>query len=74
MPATSPDCNPIENCFVLLKSQLQPTARVEELKTEMREAWRRLTNTYLKAFAQSMPKRLRLVIKYNGAIVDYLLM
>ena len=73
LPATSPDCNPIENAFGLLKSQMQrrPTRTVEELKSEVRAAWRRLRSSYLKKLAMSVPRRLRQVIKCNGAMSDY---
>ena len=73
LPATSPDCNPIENAFGLLKSQMQrrPTMTVEELKREVRAAWRRLKPSYLKTLAISVPRRLRQVINCKGAMSDY---
>ena len=72
-PANSPDMNPIENIWAIMKSQIskirpQTTA---ELKIEIRRSWRLLSDNYIVNCIQSMSNRLQLVLDNNGYKIPY---
>lgn len=73
LPARSPDINPIENLFGYLKQLLQqrPTRTLQQLRNEVRRAWRNLSEDLLQQLATSMPRRMREVIKLSGEMSDY---
>ena len=68
IPGNSPDLNPIEPLFSLLKRKLekQPTRILKELRRQVRKLWNNLSNEYLYKLCTSM-KRMRAVKR----ITDY---
>ena len=73
-PPQSPDLNPIENLWYLLKKKVwtQQFASVTELKAKIISIWHHNMDTgLLETLALSMPHRLRAVIKANGGPTKY---
>ena len=73
LPPSSPDLNPIENLYGYLKQLLQqrPTATLQQLRAEVRKAWRNLSVEHLHHLSSSMTRRMREVIRLNGEMSDY---
>jgi transposase len=72
-PACSPDLNPIENIWGLMKNKLE---RTENLNTsnwisQIQEIWDNLSHDLLRNLVNSMTRRLNLVIEANGDKIDY---
>ncbi|CAG2206254.1 unnamed protein product [Mytilus edulis] len=61
-PAQSPDLNIIENCWWVLKRELQKRTQninnTKDLEREIRDIWDKLTVTYLKSLYNSIPRRI----------------
>jgi len=74
-PSSSPDLNPIENLWHILrsnirKSKVQP--RNEEALTQaLLEEWEKLDLELVNKLCLSMPKRLEAVIAAEGGITKY---
>lgn len=72
-PGNSPDLNPIENAWNVFKNRLKqhkPTslpAMIELIKRE----WIEMEKPYFEALADSMPRRMRQVIKVKGNMTKY---
>ena len=73
-PGNSPDLNPIENLWSILKdkvSKKQPTS-AKMLEQAIKEVWvRELSNEYCQSLVESMPRRLEAVIKAKGGPTKY---
>lgn len=73
-PGSSPDLNPIENCWFLLKkkiSLMKPTS-VKILRHCIQYAWdHEITKEYCKKLIQSMPRRIAAVLKAKGQHTKY---
>ena len=73
-PGSSPDLNPIENCWAILKkkvSKLKPTS-LEDLKTKIINVWcQEITPDYCEKLVASMPDRINAVIKAKGHATKY---
>ena len=71
-PSMSPDLNPIENIWALLKAKIQAKncTTIKQLKSEIRKEWKALPNELAKNLINSLKKRLLAVIANNG---DYTL-
>ena len=72
-PANSPDLNPIENIWSILKQMVEtrvPKTK-EHLKTIIKEEWQRIDQVLIKKTIESMPKRIEEVIKNKGNKCDY---
>jgi len=71
-PGNSPDLNPIENLWQILKEEVKKmkhaTSR-EQLIQEVKNAWANLDPGILKNLASSMPQRMQMVINMKG---DYI--
>ena len=69
----SPDMNPIENCFGLMKRALtKKDCSTRELLIEaIQEVWREFQQDYFRALAYSMPKRIALVREADGGSIKY---
>lgn len=69
-PANSPDLNPIENVWKLMKDALQrrPTIprNVEEMQKALLEEWERIDEEKLAALVARMPERIAAVLKAKG--------
>ena len=73
-PPNSPDLNPIENIWAILKKRVgarKPT-EVEVAKTYLREEWARLeADGFIDKFISSIVKRIKAVIKSKGHPTKY---
>ena len=73
IPGNSPDVMPIENLFSRIKQILdnRPTRTIKQLKREVMKAWRELSDEYIGKLCNSMPSRVKEVIKQNGYPTKY---
>ncbi len=79
IPARSPDLNPIENLFHIVKKQIQSQAIAEriyketwhEFKARVRKTILNIPITYVNNLLLSMPKRIDAVIKCRGFRTKY---
>ena len=73
-PGNSPDLNPIENLWKVLKdkvSERQPT-NAKMLEQAIKEVWvREITIEYCRNLVESIPKRSEAVIKAKGGPTKY---
>ena len=73
-PRNSPDLNPIENLWTVLKdkvSEKQPT-NTKELEEAIKAVWvLELSAEYCQSLVESMPKHLEAVIKAKGGSTKY---
>ena len=74
-PARSPDLNPIENVWSLLKRAVRRSVRpgddLSRLEAILRQEWDRLDQATINRLIQSMPSRVRLVIEGSGETTKY---
>ena len=72
-PGNSPDINPIENLWAIIKKDLQGKylSSVPRLEVEIRECWENIQADTLKNLALSLPNRLKSVIKRKGGPTKY---
>ena len=68
-PTNSPDLNPIENLWMILKDRIQNDIRPnnkQELVESIERAWEAITMETLEILLASMSHRMRAVIKAGG--------
>lgn len=74
-PAQSPDLNPIENIWKILKDNIQqrnpPPHKYEELKIALLEEWEKLDSSIFENVTSSMPRRIAEVINNEGYACRY---
>lgn len=72
-PAGSPDLNPIENLWNIVKTNVEKRTpqNLDELELFMKEEWDAIPKITLKNTIKSMKTRCKLVIKNNGDYIDY---
>ena len=72
-PAQSPDCNPIENVWGLMKARLRQRKIVSNfgLIRAIKEEWRALEIEYAEKLAQSCARRCQAVLANNGDWIPY---
>ena len=73
-PGNSPDLNPIENMWSIMKLKLQneDCSTVEKLKKNIQILWCKHISTELcEKLALSMPRRIEMVIKAKGGMTKY---
>ncbi len=72
-PSQSPDLNPIEHAFHLLKTKLKGKCpkNKQELKTVAVEAWQSITRDETQRLVMSMRSRLQAVIDCKGFATNY---
>lgn len=73
-PAHSPDLQPIENVWGLMKRRISQRADVvttQDLRQAINEEWERLTPLDLAPFVESMPNRLTECLANGGAQTHY---
>lgn len=73
-PGSSPDLNPIENCWVKLKlavSKSNPTS-LTDLKTAILDAWiNEISPAYCQSLVDSMPQRINAILAAHGNATKY---
>lgn len=74
-PANSPDLNPIENIWKILKDNIQNQENfprtINELKASLKREWEGLDDSVLKEAAASMPRRINAVLEARGGATKY---
>jgi hypothetical protein len=73
-PPQSPDLNPIEHLWVLLKQRVRegpPIRSVDALWERMEPAWWSLEASYCRHLVSTMPKRVAAVIEAGGGYTKY---
>lgn len=72
-PPQSPDLSPIENLWSIIKEKVTvyKVKSKEELKLKIFEEWEKIPNELCKKLVDSMPKRVRAVIKARGGATKY---
>ena len=74
-PGNSPDLNPIENFWHVMKNKVFSNGRnmnVDQLRETITNVWNNdLDLAYLKKLSDSMNKRCKLVIKHRGEMTKY---
>jgi transposase len=72
-PANSPDLNPIENLWNIVKRNVEKREpkNQKELQCFMVEEWNSIPNSMLKNLINSMRRRCELVIESNGDRISY---
>ncbi len=68
-PANSPDLNPIENLWGIVKRKMRDTRpnNADELKVTVKETWASIPPQQCHKLITSMPRRIEAVIKAKGA-------
>lgn len=72
-PAASPDLNPIENIWGILKvrvDRIKPKT-IDELITVTKQEWERISMDTVRRTIESMPSRIEAVIERGGNKIDY---
>jgi len=74
-PSNSPDLNPIENLWHILRSNIckrkpQPKSH-KDLIVALQEEWEKLDIEKVNRLIESMPRRLEAVIKAKGGATTY---
>ncbi len=72
-PANSPDLNPIENLWGIVKRKMRDTRpnNADELKAAIKETWASIPPQQCHKLITSMPRRIEAVIKAKGAPTMY---
>lgn len=74
-PPQSPDLNPIENLWAHLKRALNtyetPAKGLKELWTRIEVEWEKISKEYITTLFESMPRRMKAVIKSKGSWTKY---
>uniref|UniRef100_A0A0A1XH96 Transposable element Tc1 transposase n=1 Tax=Zeugodacus cucurbitae TaxID=28588 RepID=A0A0A1XH96_ZEUCU len=72
-PAQSPDMNPIENLWSLLENNIRKhrISNKKQLKSAILEEWNKIGTEITKKLVESMPARLKAVLKGNGYHTKY---
>ncbi len=72
-PANSPDLNPIENLWGIVKRKMRDTRpnNADDLKATVKETWASIPPQQCHKLITSMPRRIEAVIKTKGASIKY---
>ncbi|KAK3541084.1 hypothetical protein QTP86_012316 [Hemibagrus guttatus] len=71
-PANSPDLNPIENLWGIVKRKMRNKRQnADELKATVKETWASIPPQQCHKLITSMPRRIEAVIKAKGAPTKY---
>ena len=72
-PSNSPDFNPIENVWSIIKRRLQgkDTSTISRLEAAIQEEWQNLSQELLHKLVESVPSRLQECIKRKGRPINY---
>ena len=72
-PAASPDLNPIENVWQVVKDRVEKLEPKDmgEWKRVIHETWTELSEELIDNLVNSMPRRIKQCIARNGGLTDY---
>ncbi len=72
-PSMSPDLNPIEHLWGILKRQVEhhSPSSIQSLKEVILEEWKKIDLAKCRQLVHSMPRRLGAVIKNHGGHTKY---
>ncbi|CAF1996242.1 unnamed protein product [Rotaria magnacalcarata] len=72
-PSQSPDCNPIENIWSLLKIKInkQPPTSIKKFIRRIEKEWRSLPIEFAEKLVASMKYRVELLIERKGDYINY---
>ena len=72
-PSQSPDANPMENMWAIMKFQLagKPVYDLKQLARKIREIWRSLSVDYAEKLVESMPRRCEAILENDGGYTTY---
>ncbi len=72
-PANSPDLNPIENLWGIVKRKMRDTRpnNADDLKATVKETWASIPPQQCHKLITSMPRQIEAVIKAKGAPTKY---
>ena len=72
-PSMSPDLNPIEHLWGVLKRKVERhhVSNIHQLRDVIMEEWKRIPGTTCAALVNSMPRRIKAVLDNNGAHTKY---
>jgi DDE superfamily endonuclease len=72
-PAQSPDINPMENLWSVLKQNVQKTGpkNLQELRDSIEKEWSLIGHNYLWTLIKSMPERMKRIIEAHGRSIKY---
>ena len=72
-PGNSPDLNPIENLWGILKEKMEERGQInsiDELIKTLKFAWQGISSDILENLVVYMPERIRLVLERNGSHIN----
>jgi len=69
----SPDCNPIENVWALmkLKKNRQPPTSINNFVARIKKEWKNLSIEFAEKLVDSMKNRVELLIERKGDYINY---
>ncbi len=72
-PSMSPDLNPIEHLWGILKRKVEErkVSNIHQLRDVIMEEWKRTPVATCEALVNSMPKRVKAVLENNGGHTKY---
>ncbi|KAG7158960.1 Transposable element Tcb2 transposase-like 3 [Homarus americanus] len=72
-PGNSPNLNPIKNAWNVMKNKIQEArpSNIKNLQEELKKLWVNMDVSYFASLAQSMHKRLQMVLKTKGNMTKY---
>lgn len=72
-PPQSPDCNPIENVWSIIKARVRGKcfSNIKQLSLYIRRQWLSFTREYAENLSKSMPNRCARVIEQKGEWIKY---
>ncbi len=72
-PSMSPDLNPIEHMWGILKRKVEKhhVSNIQQLRDVSMEEWKTMPATTCAALVNSMPRRIKAVLDNNGAPTKY---
>jgi hypothetical protein len=75
LPPNSPDLNPIENLWHILRTNIKKREpkpmKKQELIDALQEEWKRLDMDKINKLIESMPRRMQAVIDARGGSTHY---
>ena len=73
IPPLSPDLNPIENVWRIMKHRIQGKrfTSIDELWNELQIQWNTIPLSYLETLFISMPHRVNQIVRHNGGPTHY---